>query len=216
MGETAWHGTVCLHEAKWTDNEGSTVTFKLPMNDELERQRNPFQKFTKRRSGKAGTRFMMICVDMKSRQSVYEDEVMLAGWNDSQSSGHTAKFWLCSDVLGHPFEGFERKVDSFFISLVELDDDNETIDQKMRDRVESKKKSPSQRLSFVAAMFCKNPEFWSFVGADGELGAAEYVRETCGIESRGQLDKEDDAARKFHELIRKPFTDLKTSYRGLF
>lgn len=221
MTEIAWHGTVGLHEAKWTDIEGSTVTFKLPMNDELERQRNPFQKFTKRRKGSAGTRFMMICVEPKTKQAVYKDEVMLAGWNDSQSTGHTVKFWLCSDALGHPFEGFERKKDDFFISLAELSDDNEVIDQKVRERVERKGKSPSQRPSYGAVMLCKNPEFHKWISEDEEVKnflrcssgptdweklAKEWICRSLGIESRGELDRSEEIRAKYHKKIYLPFS----------
>ena len=204
-----------MKEAKWTDVDGSTVTLALPMVG-MEGQRNPFEKWTKRRKGHAGTRFMMACVDNQTKQMVYQDEVMLAGWNDSQSSGHTVKFWLATDAMGHPFEGFDRKTDSFYVSLVELDDDETTVNQNLRNRLESKGKSPSQRLSYVAAMLCKNEDFWRWSGiqqgwpedaAYGEQEAREWMLLQLEIESRSELDKDPDKAALFHEIIRKPFVE---------
>ncbi len=204
-----------MKEAKWTDVDGSTVTLALPMVG-MEGQRNPFEKWTKRRKGHAGTRFMMACVDNQTKQMVYQDEVMLAGWNDSQSSGHTVKFWLATDAMGHPFEGFDRKTDSFYVSLVELDDDETTVNQNLRNRLESKGKSPSQRLSYVAVMLCKNEAFWNWlpvehqVGVNDEEGAKIAMMVILGLsrdESRSIFDKNDHQAKRFHELIRKPFVE---------
>jgi hypothetical protein len=211
MSDTAYSANVKMHEAKWTDKEGSTVTFRLPMTG-MENQRNPFEKWTKRRKGRAGTRYMAVVVEVVNDclgQTIYKDELMLTGWNDSQSNGHTVKFWLCADVLGHPFEGFERNKDEFHIALVELDDDQEPIDQNMRDKVEAQGKRPSERVSYVAAMLCKNEGFWTYMGhetdADPEERCRENICDRLGIKSRSELDKSDVLAEQFHTEFRKPF-----------
>jgi len=222
----AYNAKVTMHEAKWTDVDGSTVTFKLPMTG-MEGQRNPFEKFTKRRKGRAGTRFAMICYEIEDEcqgPMVYKDEVMLAGWNDSQSNGHTVKFWLCADGMGHPFEGYNRKKDHFVVALVELDDDQETIDQKMRDRVEKKSVKPSQRPSYGAVMLCGNEAFWQYIKDIGEWESCEiesqadtarvggyndvarhYICSRLGITSRAELDRNEEVRQRYHEIIYKPF-----------
>lgn len=217
MSIVAWHGIVKMHEAKWTDKDGSTVTFRLPMDKDAENRRNPFQSFTKRRKGKAGTRFEMNCqrVTDSEPELVYASEVMLAGWNDSQTTGHTVKFWLSSDALGHPFEGYDRKLDEFAVSLVELDDDQEPINQNMRRRVEEGARTPSERVSFVAAMMCKDPVFYTWIRShdpmvgDVQLNREEqcrrYMLQILAIESRAVLDRDPLKAEQFHEWIRKPF-----------
>jgi hypothetical protein len=221
MDKLAYYATVQMHEAKWTDKEGSTVTFKLPMGAQRDDQRNPFYYYTKRRKGRAGTRFIMVCVDQKLKQTIYEDEVMLCGWNDSQTNGHTVKFWLCADTLGHPFEGFERhEPERFYISLVELDDNNESIDQAVRERVERVNTKPSERVSYIAAMLCKNEGFWTYVleltamteqdcKAMGITDLEDYCRQwmldQLNINSRSWLDKDEESAKQFHEKIRRPF-----------
>jgi hypothetical protein len=194
----AYHANVQMHEAKWTDKEGSTVTFKLPMGQQ-EDHRNPFHYYTKRRKNRAGTRFMMVCVDQKLKQEIYADEVMLCGWNDSQTNGHTVKFWLTHDHMGHPFEGYERgEPQRFYISLVEIDDDQEPIDQQVRERVERQGKRPSERLSYVAAMLCKNEGFWD------EDGARMWLCAVLQIRTRAALDDPDcPFIDRFHEIRRR-------------
>lgn len=203
-----------MDNAAWRDDNGSTVTFRLPM-VQSEDVRNPFHSFTKRRKGKAGTRFMMACHTAGEgvRQALYEDEAMLAGWNDSQQKGHTVKLWLCNDNMGHPFDGVSRTV-PLIISLVELDDDNEPIDQKMRDRVEKAGKHPSELLSYAAVMLCKNPQFWEWCRSNDytlagnpvvdEESARLWLLMICNMNSRAELNDPDrtDVIVKFKDIQR--------------
>lgn len=212
---TAWSGKVTMARADWGDENGSTVTFKLPM-AHSEFSRNPFHAYTKRRKGRAGTRFMMACQTAGEgvRHALYEDEAMLAGWNDSQQNGHTVKLWLCNDNMGHPFEGVSRN-QQLIVSLVELDDDQEPIDQKMRDRVEQQGIPPQSRLSYAAAMICKNPQFWLWCRENGytlagnqvvdEESAKLWIYMMCHIDSRAELDVDEVSAELF-DGIRKDFT----------
>lgn len=213
----AWTGRVTMDCAAWGDENGSTVTFRLPMNDKAEDKRNPFHSFTKRRKGKAGTRFMMACHTAGDgvRHALYEDEAMLAGWNDSQQKGHTVKLWLCNDNMGHPFDGVSRTT-PLLVALTELDDDQEPIDQKMRDRVEKQGTRPSERLSYAAAMLCQNDMFWKWCRENGytlagnpvvdEESAKLWIYLMCNIGSRAHLDDPEQtvAIDKFNE-IRKDF-----------
>jgi hypothetical protein len=151
------------------------------------------------------------------RHALYEDEVMLAGWNDSQQNGHTAKFWIASDTMGHPFEGIDRKQE-LIVSLVELDDDNEPIDQKMRDRVEGQKVHPQSRLSVACAALCRNPVFWAWLERNPVLTGQIVIKDdyTCTqvmrgylrVNSRAELDDpaNEAAIEKFH-LVRKQFAE---------
>jgi len=210
----SYSAQVTMHSAAWGDETGSTVTFKLPMNDKAEDKRNPFHAYTKRRKGKAGTRFMMACHTAGAvRHALYEDEVMLAGWNDSQQNGHTAKFWIANDGMGHPFEGMNRKT-ALLISLFELDDDQEVIDPKMRDRVEKQHDTGKQKLSNVAAMFCRSAEFWEWVNKKddilstpvmGEDVAKLWMYQELGINSRADLDHDSIVANRFVQDILEPY-----------
>ena len=211
-----------MARADWGDENGSTVTFKLPM-AHSEDVRNPFHAFTKRRKGKSGTRFMMACQTASEdvRHALYEDEAMLAGWNDSQQNGHTVKLWLCNDGMGHPFEGVSR-TQALVVSLTELDDDNTVVDPKMRDRVEKQIDTGRQKLSNVAALLCRTEEFWDFCTEDNvqsgspllmgnkvtsEDDAKQWMYLQLGIRSRAELDTAQQAAQLFHDKIRKPYEE---------
>ena len=218
----AWTGRVTMAKADWGDENGSTVTFKLPMNKDAEDRRNPFHTFTKRRKGKAGTRFMMACQTAGEgvRHALYEDEAMLAGWNDSQQNGHTVKLWLCNDNMGHPFDGVSRSQE-LLVALTELDDDNEVIDQKMRDRVEKQAVHPQSRLSVACAAICRNPAFWSWCETLGTPAATTVVDEEtakqwfyrmCEIKSRAELDDPvNDMAIMAFNSIRSDFAATQES-----
>ena len=215
----AWSGRVSMARADWGDENGSTVTLKLPMSADAEDKRNPFHTFTKRRKGRAGTRFMMACHTASEgvRHALYEDEAMLAGWNDSQSNGHTVKLWLCNDGMGHPFDGISRKQE-LIISLVELDDDQAVIDQKMRAKVEAQQTIPTSKLSFAAVMICKSEGFWKWCQENDytlagnpvvdEESAKLWIYLMCGIESRATLNDPErtNAIEKFHK-IRHDYND---------
>jgi hypothetical protein len=63
----------------------------------------------------------------------------------------------------------------------------------------------TQRLSTWCALRCKEPQFWRFLRCENEEQAIEIVKRWCDIKSRSKLDSNEDAAKKFHDLIRKPY-----------
>jgi len=92
----AWAGELMLCESRWTDKDGHTVKFRLVTPNE--ERPNPFKAFTKRRSGKAGTRFHMSAAHVVSARTpttiAYDGEAMLAGWSDTNSTGYCVTFWV--------------------------------------------------------------------------------------------------------------------------
>lgn len=69
---------------------------------------------------------------------------------------------------------------------------------------EPKKGGPLARLS---GMFCQQAAFMQFSGATSPDDAAEFIRRTCGVQSRAELDHNPKAAALFHEHVRKPFLE---------
>jgi len=57
--------------------------------------------------------------------------------------------------------------------------------------------------SVAAGMLCRNPRFQAHIGATCPESAAAHVRRVCGVSSRRELDRNPEAARKFHELRRQ-------------
>lgn len=62
-------------------------------------------------------------------------------------------------------------------------------------------------LARLAGMLCQQPAFMQFSGATSPDDAAEFIRRTCGVQSRAELDHDPKAAALFHEHVRKPFVE---------
>jgi hypothetical protein len=66
-------------------------------------------------------------------------------------------------------------------------------------------------LCKLAAMWCGSDDFRFFLAhtlgrtPDEIADPAEIIRQTCGIESRAQLDHDDRAAQIFHNTFRLPY-----------
>lgn len=66
-----------------------------------------------------------------------------------------------------------------------------------------------------AVMWCKEPQFWAFLNQDpvcssndlvtNEKEAADTVRFICCVESRRELDTDNEANKAWHRLIREPY-----------
>ena len=64
-------------------------------------------------------------------------------------------------------------------------------------------------LAKLAGRFCQQAAFWRFAKVDGPAAAAQWIRRTCEVVSRAELDHNAAAAQRFHELVRKPFVKAK-------
>lgn len=62
-------------------------------------------------------------------------------------------------------------------------------------------------LARLAGRLCQKPEFQRFAKVDSIEAAAAWVRKTCQVDSRAQLDHDDEAAQRFHNLVRRPYVD---------
>lgn len=60
-------------------------------------------------------------------------------------------------------------------------------------------------LARLAAGFCNQPEFRQLTNTQTPDQAADWIRATCGIESRAELDNNTDAAQRFHRQVRIPY-----------
>lgn len=59
-----------------------------------------------------------------------------------------------------------------------------------------------QPLAKLAGMLCGNPMFQASIGATCPESAAAIIRRECGVASRRELDRNAQAAKRFHELRR--------------
>ncbi len=205
----AYKGIITLEKATWDNLWGMYATFTVDLTG-----KNPFQKFTQMRKGRVGTIFTSIFNSVKDASTVWDDEVMLKGWSDG-TSGNKVTFWIAGDVR-HPFMDFD-KGEEFAVVLVELDDASQPINQKKRSRsLLMQRGGRKATLSNYAALLCRTPEFWCWLGSkcgypmaagDKETKSAQWIRDFINIDSRSELDTDTDAATRFHEQIRKPYAE---------
>jgi hypothetical protein len=147
---------------------------------------------------------------------VFSDEVQLAGWSDSHTSGAKVTFWLNDPAKLDAFRGLtERKGKTagqrLAMVLVEINDD-ETLKQPESERV---KPGP---LCMLAINWCKDEKFQKWVAdrhwnhfhmiseeTNKEMRAKIHLCRIVEIVSRLQLDGDEQAANRFQTLIRLPY-----------
>lgn len=67
-------------------------------------------------------------------------------------------------------------------------------------------------LAKLSGMWSNDPEFWAWLAtihpsnAWNQDTSARYIKNLCGVESRAELDHDEDAAALFHEHIRAKFS----------
>ena len=101
----------------------------------------------------------------------------------------------------------------FYMTLVELGDDERPVDQAKRRQMEEATKGGA--LSKHAARLCRDSEFQRWIAeAEGmdcadvdERFAAEWVRGTCEVDTRAKLDHDARAAQRYENLVRRPFVE---------
>ena len=82
--------------------------------------------------------------------------------------------------------------------------------QKTEEFVHDKPKGGA--LAKLAGMWCNDPEFWAWADSITSYSianaedAADYVRDICEIDSRAELDNDEEAADLFHRYIRGPYS----------
>lgn len=162
---------------------------------------------------------------------MFNGEMMLMSGGAPLGHGYWVSFWLDDEADHHPFAGRSgRKGDTpgdmFMAGFVELSDQDQPVDQGKRRRMEEGHRRIKQKLSQYSALLCMQDMFHTYLHervtlnkkqiaketwADGDM-AARYIRWKCGIESRSELDRDHQAARIFHDEIRRPYADWRNIY----
>jgi len=70
-------------------------------------------------------------------------------------------------------------------------------------------------ITQLAGSLPRNPRFREWLSAFNEIGVPDFtedeatlfIRVTCGVVSRRDLETSPEAAQRFHDLIRKPFVE---------
>jgi hypothetical protein len=218
----AHQGSLELLDARWDLGSGRTAKFRIVENGQRLIE-HPFAKFVMRRGGRVGTRFQAAFIRVGDGTPWWRGETMLAGGGNPLQAGMWVKFWFPDDDLDHPFSGcMARKKDEpgdlFDVVFVEIDDDESVIDEK--ERANAEKGQREQRLAQYAALLGTNELFLQWLSETvlmpdnktrekewwrAEDHIARWIRWICQIESRAELDRNAEAAQRFHDRVREPY-----------
>lgn len=225
----AHKGGLELIDAEWRLNSGRTVKFRL-VSDNGPLVVHPFMQFVRRRGNRVGTRFMVAMTRVGEETTFFQGEVMLMGGGNPLGQGMWVKFWLDDDADSHPFAGCAGRHgsdpgDMFEAAFVELDDDDRPINQTKRDRVEKGRRRQGGLCRWAAAR-SHDKLFLQYLSEnitmpDGksrpvswweeEDHVARWIRWVCQVESRADLDRNQRAAEQFHERIRRPYSEWRST-----
>lgn len=147
----------------------------------------------------------------------FQGEVQFRRYSDTSTQGAQIVLGLADRDELQALVGKEGK--RFMAVLVEIGDDEAPVD------VQKAKVGP---LCSLAVQWCKSAEFlgWvrpvydKFFGGDGsgwgdigseDMGPEAFCRHAilvlCDVDSRKELDKSKEAADRFHNCIRRPYTE---------
>jgi hypothetical protein len=231
----AHQGCVELLDASWDLFNGRQVKMRLvedPGDTSVHPFKKFVQRRGGRVGTRFTAQFVLVANDTVKIGPI---EMQLAGGGEPLGKGQWVKFWIDNEPKNHPFAGFkgrhlEEPGDIFAGVFVELDDDDTPIDQQKRSRLEhARDPKAKHELSRLAARLCTNPMFMQFLSEkvqiqhkDKDTGtitmvskpaewwtteehAVRWMRYVTGVQSRAEYDYDPKAAKKFHELVRRPY-----------
>lgn len=161
----------------------------------------------------------------EAARHLFRGEVQLAGWRESHTSGAMVTLWLEDPADLDAFRKLPVRKGSIpgqrlamsvnkIQAPVEGGEESKPAAVKADVQAEGGEPLKGGPLSRLAAALCSNPKFQLFVfktfGEDvkTENECADFLRKTCGVSSRAELDHNENAARTFHERFRKPFLNF--------
>jgi len=146
---------------------------------------------------------------MSTITPTFSGEVQLAAWSESHSGGCKVVLWLADPSDLDAFRALTvRKGNTaghrFMAVLVEVGDDELPVQPEPE-------KPKGGVLAKEAAMLCDMPTFREFCEEQDAEGAADWIRFTCNVASRAELDNSERAAALFRSNVRGPYMKWKQS-----
>lgn len=218
----AFAGEVEFNKATEADNSGRTVRFRIVIHPEEVERRHPFESFTRKRRGHAGSRFEASFNEIDGNRE-FMLELMLLNWV-ANPRGEFVDFSLTFEAPTHPFMGCTRGSKDapgtrFMMVAVEINDDQAIVQELRAEQEEhSRRTGRPQHLSNAARIMTKNPRLWEWLhetegtpAQGGEVNAEwdtytadAWLKEHLGIASKADLDSDGPEAVaaivKFHRL----------------
>ena len=149
-----------------------------------------------------------------SVQTAFQGEVQFRRYSDTSTQGQQVVFAVADREALESFIGKEGK--RFMAVLVEIGDDEQPVaGNPVTADIGKTISKPNQRLgdlAWRAVQWCKEPEFRAWLGVHGDFvneltedAASEVIKSWCNVDSRKELDTNEDAKRLFNQLIRGPY-----------
>lgn len=207
-------GIIAFHEIvtvkSWADSSsrGPSIKVQLSSRDSLA----TFEKIVKRAGKRAGQRFASVWQDAEATWNL-PIELWFAGANWAHQDGASVKFSLTSTDL-ETFRnmidfGMEGEPPEYWLTLVQVDEDEKPIDQKKADRLEAGLKGGPK--SKRVAMLTQQKDFQAYVSYRTNVkietteAADQWLKEQCGVESKREFDHNPDAWSMFEARVMSPF-----------
>lgn len=217
----AWQGDLELLNAQWSIDSGRTVDLRIVEvagNNKV----HPFKQYYQRRGGRAGQSFVVTFVPHGSEAPNLNGEAMLCAWGDTSNHGQWFRLWLDDEASHHPFGGYKRRSDKnlgdLFVGVFVLTTEPggaAVTDAEHEQDAKRKNFRPSQKAhlligdSFFMAWLKEKSDFTTKLDAKGRSWdketAKSYVKWALKIESLSDLDRNDDALRRFNERFQLPY-----------
>jgi hypothetical protein len=153
---------------------------------------------------------------MKQEHIAYQGEMMLLGWSESNASGRKVTFLLPPDTPEHQFKPFTSKQKGvggqrFMSVLVQIDDHEQPVKQE-----------ETRPIASLAAMLCKDKDFWTWLNDAKWMGGAimsedtarDWLCEALDIESRRELDLDKLKGERFMRDVYSPYMDYRKGVIG--
>lgn len=212
-------GLIAFHELvtikSWADSStrGPSIKVGLPSRDALA----VFEKITRRAGKRAGQRYKAVWQD-EGTLPPHSMDLWFAGANWSHQDGASVKFSVHPDDLDIFQDGrlqLERddKPLPYWLTLVQVDDDEKPIDQQKAEVMEQLKGGPKSKR---VAMLCQQADFQQYVAYRVELMGGEpvsitfdeadtWVKDQVGVASKVEFDHNADAWTMFEARVMSPF-----------
>jgi len=136
---------------------------------------------------------------MSDVEVYFNDDMQLMGYGESDSSGAWLKFQVEPDDLEH-FRGLKGKV--FNVTLVKMLDDGTPAPAPTKKRFHMAEWFGQMERDNGFRKFLLD-QGYSINSPDGLLSWAELIRVILGVDSRAELDKDDEARARGREIMNR-------------
>jgi len=200
---TAFYGTVFLDDAVDSVKAGLKVVYRLKQEQDYECFRE-----VRKKTKKVSTLYAMF-YRTPGEQKWGISPVWFLGYSVSSTAGAKVRFEISPDdkEKWQYFRGCEPDAVHQLL-LLELDDQSKYVDQAKREKLErAEGHLKGGKLARHAGRLCGDDHFIKWVGTMvADVTPAQFIYNRCSINSRRYLDHNEDAAKRYHQFVRKPFS----------